>query len=97
MLEGGGLEPPFPALRLLAIILPGDQSLAQAVGVAARETHSVLLANHGPVIAGKSLEGAVYAAEELEETAKLYFILEGRETRYLNAAQIADLNARFPS
>ncbi len=84
-------------LKLIPYYAPGDQTLAQAVGVAAKETHSVLLANHGPVIAGKTLESAVYAAEELEETAKLYFILEGRETRYLNAAQISDLNERFPS
>ncbi len=84
-------------LKLIPYYAPGDQTLAQAVGVAAKETHSVLLANHGPVIAGKTLESAVYAAEELEETAKLYFILEGRETRYLNAAQITDLNKRFPS
>ncbi|QXD24528.1 aldolase [Opitutia bacterium ISCC 51] len=84
-------------LKLIPYYAPGDQTLAQAVGVAAKETSSVLLANHGPVIAGKTLESAVYAAEELEETAKLYFILEGRETSYLNAAQIADLNTSFPS
>lgn len=84
-------------LKLLPYFAPGDEALAQAVGVAAKDSPSLLLANHGPVIAGKSLEAAVYAAEELEETAKLYFILEGRETQYLNAAQIADLNARFPS
>ncbi len=84
-------------LKLIPYYAPGDQTLAQAVGIAAKETSSVLLANHGPVIAGKTLESAVYAAEELEETAKLYFILEGRETSYLNAAQIADLNTRFPT
>ena len=31
---------------------------------------AVLLANHGPVVAGKRLEAAVYAIEELEATAK---------------------------
>ena len=67
------------------------------MGVAAKDTRSVLLANHGPVIEGSTLESAVYAAEELEETAKLYFILEGHKTSFLNGAQIADLNARFPS
>lgn len=84
-------------LKLIPYYAPGDQTLAQAVGVAARETRAVLLANHGPVIAGSSLEGAVYAAEELEETAKLYFILQGHETRFLSPKQIADLNVRFPS
>ena len=57
----------------------------------------MLLANHGPVVAGKSLEDAVYNAEELEETAKLFFLLEGRRTRFLTAPQIADLEKHFPS
>jgi ribulose-5-phosphate 4-epimerase/fuculose-1-phosphate aldolase len=49
------------------------------------------------VVAGKSLEDAVYNAEELEETAKLHLLLTGRETKYLDAAQIARLEASFPS
>ena len=57
----------------------------------------MLLANHGPVVAGKSLEDAVYNAEEMEETAKLFLLLSGRETRFLDAAQVADLEAHFPS
>ena len=57
----------------------------------------MLLANHGPVVAGKSLEDAVYNAEELEETAKLFFLLQGRRTRLLDAAKIADLETHFPS
>jgi ribulose-5-phosphate 4-epimerase/fuculose-1-phosphate aldolase len=63
----------------------------------AKKHHAVLLANHGPVVAGKSLEDAVYNAEELEETAKLYLLLEGRRTRYLDTVQIADLEKHFPS
>jgi ribulose-5-phosphate 4-epimerase/fuculose-1-phosphate aldolase len=57
----------------------------------------VLLANHGPVVAGKSLDDAVYNAEELEETAKLFLMLNGRSTRFLEGAQIVDLQRRFPS
>ena len=37
------------------------------------------------------------AAEELEETAKLHFLLTGRAARWLDAAQVADLDAHFPS
>ena len=48
-------------------------------------------------VAGKSLEDAVYNAEELEETAKLFFLLEGRRARFLDGAQIADLEKNFPS
>jgi ribulose-5-phosphate 4-epimerase/fuculose-1-phosphate aldolase len=49
------------------------------------------------VVAGKSLEDAVVNAEEMEETAKLHLMLTGRDTRPLDAAQIADLEAAFPS
>ena len=84
-------------LPLVPYYRPGDRGLAEAVREKARKHHAVLLANHGPVVAGKSLEDAVYNAEEMEETAKLFLLLSGRETRTLDAAQIADLEAHFPS
>lgn len=84
-------------LPLVPYYRPGDRALAEAVREKARQHHAVLLANHGPVVAGKSLADAVYNAEEMEETAKLFLLLSGRETRYLDAAQIADLDAHFPS
>jgi len=84
-------------LPLVPYFRPGDRALAEAVRAEARKHHAVLLANHGPVVAGKSLEDAVYNAEEMEETAKLFFLLSGRSTRLLDAAQVADLEAHFPS
>jgi ribulose-5-phosphate 4-epimerase/fuculose-1-phosphate aldolase len=51
----------------------------------------VLLANHGPVVSAASLEAAVYAIEELEETAKLFLLLKGQEVRPLDEAQIREL------
>ena len=53
--------------------------------------HAVLLANHGPVVAGSSLDAAVNAIEELEETAKLYLLLRGAKTRFLTPAQVKEL------
>jgi 3-dehydro-4-phosphotetronate decarboxylase len=85
------------SLALVPYYRPGDHALAEAVREKAKKHHAVLLANHGPVVAGKSLEDAVYNAEELEETAKLYLLLEGRRTCFLDAAQIADVEAHFPS
>ena len=58
--------------------------------------HAVLLANHGPVVAGVSLQDAVYATEELEETAKLFLLLRGARTRPLTPEQVAETQARFP-
>jgi ribulose-5-phosphate 4-epimerase/fuculose-1-phosphate aldolase len=84
-------------LPLVPYFPPGDDALAGAVGDAMETSHAVLLANHGSVVAGKSLDEAVYAAEELEETAKLWFLLRGETTRYLSVADVAGLRARFPS
>jgi 3-dehydro-4-phosphotetronate decarboxylase len=55
----------------------------------------VLLANHGPVVAGETLEAAVFATEELEETAKLYLLLRGLNPRFLSPDQVADLAKVF--
>lgn len=74
---------------------PGDESLARAVEKLAGAHHAVLLANHGPVVAGTSLDNAVYATEELEETARLTLLLHGRATRPLTAEQVEDLRARL--
>jgi ribulose-5-phosphate 4-epimerase/fuculose-1-phosphate aldolase len=84
-------------LPLVCYFPPGDLDLAKAVREMASKHHAVLLANHGPVVAGTSLEDAVYATEELEETAKLYLLLHDKRTRPLTAAQVAELKKRFPS
>ncbi|MEX2450148.1 MAG: 3-oxo-tetronate 4-phosphate decarboxylase [Rhodospirillales bacterium] len=84
-------------LPLVPYYPPGDLDLAKAVGEMASKHHAVLLANHGPVVAGTSLEAAVYATEELEETAKLFLLLRGHETRFLTAGQVEALRRRFPN
>ena len=74
---------------------PGDPAVADAIrGLAGRYT-SVILANHGPVVAGDSLEAAVFATEELEETAKLYLLLRNLNPRLLSPQQVADLVKTF--
>jgi ribulose-5-phosphate 4-epimerase/fuculose-1-phosphate aldolase len=83
-------------LKLLPYFPLGDPKLAAAIGGVAARYNAVLLANHGPVVAGSSLEAAVNAAEELEETAKLYLLLHQRPTRFLTPAQVAELNAKYP-
>ena len=78
-------------LPLIPYFPPGDIKLAKAVREMASEHHAVLLANHGPVVSGKSLQDAVYATEELEETAKLFLLLQGHKTRFLNSSEEAAL------
>ena len=72
---------------------PGTQELSATAAKIAENVNAFLLANHGSVVCGTSLVDAVNSAEELEETAKLYFLLRssGRPVRHLTAKEIADL------
>jgi ribulose-5-phosphate 4-epimerase/fuculose-1-phosphate aldolase len=103
-LDASNVFPPITAyavmqvgrLALVPYYPPGDESLAEAVRAVAGKHHAVLLANHGPVVAGSSLDAAVNAIEELEQTAKLALLLHGHPTRYLTPEQVAELDRRFP-
>jgi ribulose-5-phosphate 4-epimerase/fuculose-1-phosphate aldolase len=75
---------------------PGDPALADAVAGFATRHHAVLLANHGPVVAGSSLEAATDAVEELEATARLFLVLDGRACRCLGCDEVELLRRRFP-
>ncbi|RYC26302.1 3-oxo-tetronate 4-phosphate decarboxylase [Ciceribacter ferrooxidans] len=82
-------------LPLVPYYAPGDKALAEAVRSLASRHHAMLLANHGPVVAGTSLANAQYATEELEETAKLFLMLQNHAKRVLTPEQVADLRRRF--
>ncbi|MEZ5815871.1 MAG: aldolase [Hyphomicrobiaceae bacterium] len=82
-------------LPMVPYFPPGDEALAEAVARLAGKHHAVLLANHGPVVAGTSLSAAQDAVEELEETAKLFLMLRGEKVRTLTDAQVAELRNRF--
>lgn len=75
--------------------LPGSEAVKPLVLARAPDHAAILLANHGPVVAGTSLEAAVYAIEELEETAKLVVLSRGMDVRRLTAAQVGELEQRF--
>ena len=83
-------------LPLIPYFPPGDRRLADAVAEVAKEHAAVLLANHGPVVAGKSLEAAAGAIEELEVTARLYLLLHGHAIRPLSDEQVTELREAFP-
>ncbi len=82
-------------VRLLPYFRPGDPAMGDAVRGLAGRRSAVMLANHGPVVAGKSLEAAVYATEELEETAKLAILLRGASPRMLTQAEQRDVIDTF--
>lgn len=82
-------------LPVVAYYRPGDPAMEPAIHEAAKQSRAVLLANHGPVVSAASLTDAVYAAEELEEAAKLFLLLRGQSTRELTAPQVQDLLSTF--
>jgi len=91
---------PYVIMRVGRVALvpysrPGDTTPAEAIRQLAAAHRAVLLANHGPVVAGRDLETAVSAAEELEETARLFFLLEGRPHRPLSREQVEDVQRVF--
>jgi ribulose-5-phosphate 4-epimerase/fuculose-1-phosphate aldolase len=84
------------ALPMVPYFPPGDPALATAVGTIAPRHHAVLLANHGPVVAGTTLATAADAMEELEATARLWLMLRHERLRPLTAEDIAEIARRFP-
>ncbi len=84
-------------LPLVPYFRPGDRKLAEAVRAHARDHRAMLLANHGPIVAGKTLSAAVQAYEELEETAKIFFLVGNRKASPLTCEEVGDLNRAFPS
>jgi ribulose-5-phosphate 4-epimerase/fuculose-1-phosphate aldolase len=81
----------FGAVALVPYFRPGDENNARLIEELAHEHRAILLANHGPVVLGNDLPSAIAAAEELEETSKLFFILRDRPHRTLTKAQVQDL------
>jgi 3-dehydro-4-phosphotetronate decarboxylase len=79
------------SLPLVRYYAPGHPSLSVAVGELARKHHAMLLANHGSVVAAGDLHAAADAAEEIEETARLRFLLADRPTRRLTTLQLGAL------
>ncbi|MEM7291916.1 MAG: 3-oxo-tetronate 4-phosphate decarboxylase [Pseudomonadota bacterium] len=104
-IDANNVLPPLTAYYVMRIgqlpmvpyFPPGDVNLAKAVKEMASKHHAVLLANHGPVVAGTSLQDAVSATEELEETARLFLLLQGHKTKPLTAEQVAEVQQRYPS
>ena len=75
-------------LAVVPYYRPGAPELAAAIGEAARAGHEcMLLRNHGLVTAGRTIEEAADRAEELEETAKLHFLLRGERVRVLSPTE----------
>lgn len=83
-------------LPMLPYHPPGDAALVAAIEAVAAHHHAVLLAHHGPVVAGPSLAAAADAIEELEATARIWLLVRHEQVRTLSPDVVADLQRRFP-
>jgi ribulose-5-phosphate 4-epimerase/fuculose-1-phosphate aldolase len=82
-------------VKLLPFFRPGDPAMGEAVRGLAGKRSAVMLANHGPVVAGKDVEAACNAIEELEDTARLAMMMRGIPARMLDDTQVSDLVRHF--
>lgn len=82
-------------VKLLPYFMPGDPAMGEAVRGLAGKRSAVMLSNHGPVVAGKDVEAACNAIEELEETARLAVMMRGIESRQLAEPQVKELVTKF--
>lgn len=82
-------------VKLLPFFMPGDPAMGAAVRSLAGKRSAVMLANHGPVVAGKDVEAACNAIEELEDTARLAMMTRGLNPRGLTEAQVRSLVTKF--
>ena len=83
------------SVKLLPFFLPGDPAMGEAVRGLAGKRAAVMLANHGPVVAGKDVEAACNAIEELEDTARLAMMTRGLNPRGLTDTQVQSLVTTF--
>jgi ribulose-5-phosphate 4-epimerase/fuculose-1-phosphate aldolase len=82
-------------VKLLPFFMPGDPEMGKAVRGLAGKRSAVMLANHGPVVAGKDIESACNAIEELEDTARLAMMTRGMSVKKLELNDIRALITKF--
>jgi len=82
-------------VKLLPFFLPGDPAMGAAVRGLAGKRSAVMLANHGPVVAGRDVQAACNAIEELEATARLALLLQGTSARGLTTDQVQTMVMKF--
>lgn len=82
-------------VKLLPFFIPGDPAMGEAVRGLAGKRSAVMLANHGPVVAGRDVESACNAIEELEATARLALLTRGMNPRALPPDQVQAVVRKF--
>ncbi|MCI5039309.1 MAG: aldolase [Donghicola eburneus] len=82
-------------VKLLPFFIPGDPAMGDAVRGLAGKRSAVMLANHGPVVAGKDVESACNAIEELEDTARLAILMRGYDAKMLSPEMVQQIVTKY--
>lgn len=82
-------------VKLLPFFIPGDPAMGDAVRGLAGKRSAVMLANHGPVVAGKDVEAACNAIEELEDTARLAILMRGYDAKMLSPEMVQKIVTKY--
>ncbi|MEL7131464.1 MAG: aldolase [Pseudomonadota bacterium] len=82
-------------VKLLPFFVPGDPAIGDAVRELKGSRSAVVLAHHGPVVAGKDVEAACNAIEELEDTARLALMMRGMDNVGLSEDQVRAVVTKF--
>ena len=82
-------------VKLLPFFIPGDPAMGDAVRGLAGKRSAVMLANHGPVVAGKDVESACNAIEELEDTARLAILMRGYDANMLSPDMVQQIVTKY--
>lgn len=99
---------PLPAFHYMVAVAGGDDvplvpyhlfgtdALAEAVALALTDRNACILANHGLVVAGATLEQALKTLQEIESLCEIYLkALAVGEPVLLSADQMAEVRQRF--
>ncbi len=71
------------SVGMVAYAKPGSDELFQSFAEVIKKSDGFLLGNHGPIVGGKNMLEAFYNLEELEESCKIAWELEGKTKQTL--------------
>lgn len=80
---------------MLPFAAPGDPAMGALITDSPHPFHAALLANHGAVVSGETVERAVDSAIELEEACRIALLTQGLERNLIPADQVLAITERW--
>jgi len=80
---------------LLGFVAPGDPAMGSLITDSPHPFRAALLANHGAVVSGETLDVAVASAVELEEACRIALLTAGHDRRLIAPDQVVAITSRW--